>query len=37
MYDRAKKQLKFAQFGELLALQILGAIDGVRLQPRPVA
>jgi hypothetical protein len=37
MYDRAKKQLKFAQFGELLALQILGAIDGVRLAPGAVA
>ena len=37
MFDRAKKQLKFAEFGELLALQVLAGIDGIRLAPDAVA
>ena len=37
MYDRAKKQLMFAEFGELLALQVLAGIDGIRLAPGAVA
>ena len=37
MFDRAKKRLKFAEFGELLALQVLAGIDGIRLAPGAVA
>jgi hypothetical protein len=37
MYERAKKQLKFAEFGELLALQVLAGVDGIRLAHGAVA
>ena len=37
MFDRAKKTLKFAEFGELLALQVLSGIDGIRLAPNAMA
>jgi glycosyltransferase involved in cell wall biosynthesis len=37
MFDRAKKALKFAELSELLALQVLAGIDGIRLAPSAVA
>src|SRR5262249_55955712 len=37
MFGRAKKTLKFTEFGELLALQVLAGIDGIRLAPSAVA
>ena len=37
MFDCAKKRLKFAEFGELLALQVLAGIDGIRLAADAVA
>jgi len=37
MFDRAKKTLKLAEFGGLLALQVLAGIDGIRLAPSAVA
>ena len=37
MFTHAKKGLNFAEFGELLALQVLAGIDGIRLAPDAVA
>jgi hypothetical protein len=37
MYDRAKKRLAFGAFRELLALQVLAGLDGIRLAPDAVA
>ena len=37
MFVRAKKQLAFERFAELLTLQVLAAIDGLKFVPGAIA